>query len=778
MEQSKKTLIAVLLAVTLSMCLNQYSVRAGDSQPYDKVHIFYYPWYGNPQTDKFHYHWNHQQFVKEGEPKNYPGGDYIAANFYPRLGCYSSNSDQDLEAHMLMLRRAKAGVLCTSWWGKDSYTDKAIPRLLDAAARHNIKVCFHIEPFPGRNAQTTRDALVYIIDKYGSHSAFYRYGKDKPCPMFYVYDSYLTPAEQWKTILSPDGPQTIRNTKYDSVVIGLWVKENEQTFMTEGHFDGCYTYFATDGFTYGSTVTNWSGLAEWAQQNDKLFIPSVGPGYIDLCIRPWNDVNTRDRQNGAYYDREFAAAIAVRPPIISITSFNEWHEGTQIEPAVPKQISDFKYLDYSPGEPEYYLDRTGYWVDCYFEHSTAKSTKYMIVVTGGELLSGVYPDGHTHFLTKTLRPLGLECVGSMSVDDKKADMVEALRYATDKANLVIVTGGLGPTDNDITREVLSDFTGITLKEHPDVLREMAQRFGVSPDGLRANLRRQTQVPTEGTYFRNTQGTAVGLVFESAEAVIVALPGPPRELQAMVHNELVPDLSRRFGTRLPGCSLMLRFVGLGQSQIDQSLGDNVLLAPDITVSSQFEGSRVDFIFSLPADTPQDRARLLELKQKITKHLDEYIYADDETSLEKHVLNLLKARGEMLALAEAGSGGTLAAALSSADGDGQVLAGAYVAPDVEKLQRLLGVENDNWPGSTSGDQKIKLLAAAAADATASQWAIAVGDAGRDENGSGYVEVAFKMPDGRLESRQVRLSGSGELARSRLGTQLLDQLRRKLK
>ena len=778
MEQCKKSRMAVLLSFIWLLCFSLCSVRAGDSQPCYDVHVFYYPWYGNPQTDKFHYHWSHRQFVKEGEPKNYPGGNDIAANFYPKLDCYSSNSDKDLNAHMLMLRRARAGVICSSWWGKDSYTDKAVPHLLDAAAQHNIKVCFHIEPFPGRNAQTTREAIVYIIDKYGSHPAFYRYGKDKPRPMFYVYDSYLTPAKQWKTILAPDGPQTIRNTEYDSVVIGLWVKEKEQTFMTEGCFDGFYTYFATDGFTYGSTIKNWLGLTEWARQNGKLFIPSVGPGYIDLRIRPWNDVNTRDRQNGSYYDREFAAAIAASPPIISITSFNEWHEGTQIEPAVPKRIPDFKYLDYTPHEPEYYLDRTGYWVERYVEYSTGRSTKYIIIITGGELLSGIYPDGHTYFITKNLRPLGLECVGSMSVDDKQADLVEALRYAADKADLVIVTGGLGPTDNDITREALSSFTRISLEEQSDVLQEMARRFRVSPDRLRANLRRQIQVPTKGTYFRNTEGTAVGLAFESTEAVIVALPGPPRELQAMVHNELVPYLSRRFGTRLPGCSLMLRFVGLGQSQIDQTLEDNVPLTPDITVSSQFDGSRVDFIFSLPEDTPRDRARLLELKQKIIKHLGEHIYADDETSLEQTVMKLLKARGQTLALAEAGSGGTLAATLSRADGNGQVLAGAYVAPNLEKLCHLLGADNDDRTGSTSEEQRIKRLATAAADATSSQWAIAVGEAKRDENRSGYVEVAFKLPGGRLESCQVRLRGAGELARSRLSTQLLDQLRRLLK
>jgi nicotinamide-nucleotide amidase len=250
------------------------------------------------------------------------------------------------------------------------------------------------------------------------------------------------------------------------------------------------------------------------------------------------------------------------------------------------------------------------------------------------------------------------------------------------------------------------------------------------------------------------------------------------LQAMVRNELVPYLSRRFGTRLPGCSLMLRFVGLGQSQIDQVLEDNVPLASDIIVSSQFDGSRVDFTFSLPEDTPQERTRLLELKQKIMQHLGEYVYADDETSLEEQVLKLLKARDQKLALAEAGSGGSLAAALSSADGNGQVFAGAYIAPTMKKLYHLLATDNNDSISNTSEEQRIKKLATAVTDATASQWVVVVSEAQQDKSGSDYVEVVFKLPDGHIESRDVRLRGTGELARSRLSTQLLDQLRRRLK
>ena len=407
----------------------------------------------------------------------------------------------------------------------------------------------------------------------------------------------------------------------------------------------------------------------------------------------------------------------------------------------------------------------------------APPVRYMIVVTGGELLAGAYADGHTFFITKTLRPLGLQCAGSMCVDDKQADVKEAMRFAVDRADLVIVTGGLGPTDNDITREALRDFTGIALHEHPDVLAAMAKRFNVPPGELRSNLRRQTQTPVQGTYLKNANGTAVGLVFEAANDVVVALPGPPRELQPMVRDELVPYLSKRFGTRPPGCSLTLRFVGLGQSQIDQTVKDHITLPVDITTSSQFEGGRVDFTFSLPQDTPEDRARLKDLGDKIAEHLGDSIYARDETtSLETHMMKLLEARGTTLTLAEVGSGGAIAAALNGAEGTHQFLIGAYIAPTVARLHQMLG---DQKPPQETNERtnNAEQLAREAAATAASQWVIATGEPRRDTEGNSFVEVAFRFPDGCVESRPVRLSGTGEAARARLVTELLDQFRRKL-
>ncbi|NOR74749.1 MAG: alpha-mannosidase, partial [Draconibacterium sp.] len=122
------------------------------------------------------------------------------------------------------------------------------------------------------------------------------------------------------------------------------------------------------GFMYGCTSSNWPTLAKFAKENDLLFIPCPGPGYIDTRIRPWNVKNTEDREDGKYYERMFMNAVNVSPSFIGITSFNEWHEGTQIEPAIPKKISTFTYEDYGKDtDPLFYIKKTRELVDKYIQ---------------------------------------------------------------------------------------------------------------------------------------------------------------------------------------------------------------------------------------------------------------------------------------------------------------------------------------------------------------------------------------------------------------------------
>jgi nicotinamide-nucleotide amidase len=402
--------------------------------------------------------------------------------------------------------------------------------------------------------------------------------------------------------------------------------------------------------------------------------------------------------------------------------------------------------------------------------------QYAVVVTGNELLSGVYADGHTFFITRTLQPLGLQCIGSFSVDDKPREIQQSLRFAAAKSQLIIVTGGLGPTDNDVTRETLSAFCEIPLSENEEVLSQMESRFGVSRDQLRSNLRRQTRVPKQGRFLPNRFGSAVGLVFEKTNLVVVALPGPPRELQPMVTDQLIPYLNQRFGTHLPGCSLTIRFVGLGQSQIDQTMKDHIQLPQDIAYSTQFSGGRVDYTFSLPKDTPADRARLEDLHRQLKRHLGASIYGTGTTTLERRVVQQLKNRGEGICILDAGSGGALAARLSSAEEYEDVLRGALLAPSDYDLGRLLDMSDDPWSENRSPQDRITLLANEAAERHQVEWVLAVGEP-HQLDGSRYISVAVRAPHGEPHTQRIRLRGNDESSRARLATALFDQLRRKL-
>ena len=142
------------------------------------------------------------------------------------------------------------------------------------------------------------------------------------------------------------------------MAVALLVEYKHLQFAVDGGFDGVYTYFAADDFSFGLTFSNWGIISRFTREHNLIFIPSFGPVYNDLQVRPWNKMTSRERKNGVYYCEGFRAALEhSRGGIVSITSFNEWGEGTQIEPAVPKETGHV-YLDYLPEEPEFYLQLT------------------------------------------------------------------------------------------------------------------------------------------------------------------------------------------------------------------------------------------------------------------------------------------------------------------------------------------------------------------------------------------------------------------------------------
>jgi glycoprotein endo-alpha-1,2-mannosidase len=334
------------------------------SPPSPNAHVFYYPWYGAPSVDGKWLHWNHNYLPHwdQSVTDRYPKGRHkppldIGASYYPYLGPYSSRNLTVIDLHMQYMAMAAIGVCVLSWYPPGSADNEGLPSdnivlsLLDAAQRNGITIAFHSEPYENRNGPSFERDVHYIVDTYGKHPALHRI---KGRVVMYVYDAYHTPIEEWNSAMR----RLKANPSYACFAIALYLHEKDDVYITQSDFDGVYTYFASHTFTFGSNLDHWNSIATLAAGNNKIFIPSVGPGYDDVKVRPWNSENTYYRKHGQYYNDSFNEAIRIKSSIVSITSFNEWHEGTQIEPAMPVQ----SYHDYQPQDPFYYLHLTAFWV--------------------------------------------------------------------------------------------------------------------------------------------------------------------------------------------------------------------------------------------------------------------------------------------------------------------------------------------------------------------------------------------------------------------------------
>jgi glycoprotein endo-alpha-1,2-mannosidase len=313
------------------------------------VHIFYYPWYGSPKVNGSYRHWPQGNLTP-------PNG--ISSNFYPTLGAYDSGDSAVVSQHMRLLKQAGTGVLVTSWWGQGSYEDQRVPLLLDQANAQGLKVAFHIEPYTGRTADSVAADVRHLMSTYGNHPAYFRDAAHGNRNAFYVFESLRI--TDWSAIESLRSQAIILTQTTDT--------------SKAAHFGGMYNY---DGIA-ASQLPDWSGVDRFCKANGLLWSPSFGPGYLDDRAVPGNTTPTVDRANGATYDAVWQHTITggdggSAPTWLSITSFNEWHEGSQIEPATgTPPTSPVTYMTYDgawgksgTAATTAYLDRTQYWVQQY-----------------------------------------------------------------------------------------------------------------------------------------------------------------------------------------------------------------------------------------------------------------------------------------------------------------------------------------------------------------------------------------------------------------------------
>lgn len=311
-----------------------------------------------------------------------------------------------------------------------------------------------------------------------------------------------------------------------------------------------------------------------------------------------------------------------------------------------------------------------------------------VLNTGTELLLGSVINTHLKFFAEALFPLGLRIARQVTVPDGET-IRDALRETFGRADIVLVTGGLGPTTDDVTRELTAELLGIELAHDEEIMAAIAERFARRGVEMNDRVRRQAQRPREATVLPNGHGTAPGLYLPAMSARksphLFLLPGPPRELQPMFLKSVVP-LLRQLNPTGPGELMRIyRVSALGESAVEELVGPD-LLALGLELGYCARPGEVDVrLIGSPGLLERGAAIV---RDKLAAHL----VSDDAATMEKVIVDLLTARRETLVTAESCTGGFLAHRLTNVPGASRVLLAGFVTYSNEAKSRDLGVELD--------------------------------------------------------------------------------------
>jgi nicotinamide-nucleotide amidase len=404
-----------------------------------------------------------------------------------------------------------------------------------------------------------------------------------------------------------------------------------------------------------------------------------------------------------------------------------------------------------------------------------------IVAVGTELLLGQIVDTNSSWMGEQLAIIGVEHLRQTKVGDNLGRIVEVLEEALSRADAVIVCGGLGPTQDDITREAIAAVMGVELVRHPevaDVIRELfSSRGRTMPD----NNLRQADVPEGASIIEQRIGTAPGLICPVGDKVIYAVPGVPYEMQEMLQRSVLPDLAARAGQRQVIASRVLRTWGESESRVAELL-DARILALDETgavtiafLASGIEGIKVRL--TARADTEEAAAALLAAEgAQVRAALGGIVFSDEDLSMEAEVGRLLEARGWTLAVAESLTGGLAASRIVTVPGSSEWFKGGVVAYDSQVKFDVLDVPEgpviSEAAAMAMADGVRHLLKADVGLATTG----VAGPAEQEGHPPGTVWLGVAVGD-TVEAHFLKLPGDRERVRQFTVISLMDRLRRQL-
>jgi nicotinamide-nucleotide amidase len=302
--------------------------------------------------------------------------------------------------------------------------------------------------------------------------------------------------------------------------------------------------------------------------------------------------------------------------------------------------------------------------------------KAEIIAVGSELLTPDRLDTNSLYLTAELNAIGIEVVRKTIVGDDRDLLMEAFREALRRVPLIIASGGLGPTQDDLTRETVAELLGRKLKRNDEIVRYIEGRFRSLGREMPELNTRQAMVPEGAEVLANPRGTAPGLWLEDSGRIIALLPGPPRELQPLFREQILPRLERRVsGVRL--FQRQIRVTGLGESHVEQRILPIYSRYPEVITTILAAPGEIQVHLRIWTDDPQHAKKTLdEIVKSFEIALSDRIYSDDGRSLEEVVAHELTLNNATIAAAESCTGGLLAQRLTSIAGSSSYFLGGVV------------------------------------------------------------------------------------------------------
>ena len=404
-----------------------------------------------------------------------------------------------------------------------------------------------------------------------------------------------------------------------------------------------------------------------------------------------------------------------------------------------------------------------------------------IIAVGTELLLGDILNTNAQYLSRELAKLGINVYYQTVVGDNRSRLLDAYKTAFSRSDIVIATGGLGPTEDDLTKETAAEYFGLDLELHDQSWEKISDIFKRMHSKMSLTNKKQAMMPKDCIILNNDNGTAPGCCIEKDGKLLFLLPGPPNECIPMYENTIIPILKPRSGVML--VSKTLKICGIGESQAEEMLKDLIDAQKNPTIAPYAKTSEVWFrITASGSSEAEARSAMEPTLDEIRRRFGENIYGEDDDSLESVIVKTLSEKGLKIALAESCTGGALTSKLVDFPGASAVLLEGAVTYSNDAKMKRLGVQAETLEkyGAVSEQTAIEMARGIAetsgADIGVSTTGIAGPDGGSPEKPVGLVYLGLCVK-GETTAVELHLSGNRSKVRSRTVVTALDTLRRTL-